>query len=90
MSARPAGPGSLVVRQWTGREIRALRLALRLTVEEFAAHLGVAARTVSKWNTRPGLVTVPELQRAPDTVLDGAPAHARERFALALTAGEQA
>ena len=34
---------------WTGREARALRGALRLSVRAFAEHLGVAARTVSKW-----------------------------------------
>ena len=37
------------VRLWTGREARALRAALRLSVRAFAEHLGVAARTVSKW-----------------------------------------
>ena len=77
--ARPADLGSLVVVQWTGREI----CALRMTNEEFAARLGVAAWTVAKWNTYPGHVTVPELQRALDTVLDIAPAPARQRFTLA-------
>ena len=88
MPARPAGAGTPIVTQWTGREIRALRLALRMTNEEFAEGLGVAVQTVSKWNTHPGHATVPELQRALDTLLDQAPTPARERFTLALTAGE--
>jgi DNA-binding transcriptional regulator YiaG len=75
--------------RWSGREIRALRLALRMTIEEFAGHLGVHPRTVGKWNTHPDHVTVPELQRALDTVLAHAATPARQRFALALTAAER-
>jgi len=37
------------VRRWTGRETTALRTALRLSLRDFAEHLGVGARTVSKW-----------------------------------------
>ena len=35
--------------RWTGHEARALRLSLRLSVRAFAEHLGIAARTISKW-----------------------------------------
>jgi hypothetical protein len=84
--AVPAGPGSQVITQWTGRDIR----ALRMTNEEFAEHLGIAPRTLSNWNTHPHHVRVPELYRALDTALDRVPAPARERFALALTVGERA
>jgi len=80
--AAPTGLGSPVVMQWTGREIR----ALRMTNERFVERLGVGARAVSKWNTHPGHVVPPELQRAMDTVLESAPAPAWERFALILTA----
>ncbi len=59
-----------------------------MTIEEFAGHLGVHPRTVGKWNTHPDHVTVPGLQRALDTALAQAPAPARQRFSLALTAGE--
>ncbi len=38
-----------MVRRWTGHESRALRQAMRLSVRDFAAKLGVAARTVTKW-----------------------------------------
>ena len=37
-----------VVGQWTGQEASALRQALRLTIRDFAEHLGVAERTVAK------------------------------------------
>lgn len=83
-------PGCLVITQWTGREARALRLALRMTYIEFAAYLGVGERTVAYWHTRPWIVPVPELQRVLDTVLDRAPAPARERLAATLAAGEVA
>lgn len=82
--AAPAGPESPVVTRWSGREASALRRALRMTNVEFAAHLGVAERTVVYWNTRDGRVLVPELQRALDTVLAHAAAPARQRFTLAL------
>ena len=34
---------------WSGREVRALRQARRMSVREFAAHLGISDRMVSKW-----------------------------------------
>lgn len=78
------------MQQWTGRDICTLRLALRMTNGEFAEHLGVAPRTVSKWNTHQHHVTVPELRRAQDTDLDRATGPAWERLAPVLTAGERA
>ncbi|HEY3954617.1 MAG TPA: hypothetical protein VGM53_14685 [Streptosporangiaceae bacterium] len=76
-----------VVDVWTGRRASALRAALRMTIEEFAAHLGVAARTVAYWNTRPAVVPKPELQRALDTMLASAGADERARFGLLAIAG---
>jgi transcriptional regulator with XRE-family HTH domain len=69
------------VRIWTGREAAALRTAMRLSVRAFAEHLGVAVRTVSKWEklgaaTRPH----PDTQAILDTALDLAPEPARIRF----------
>jgi transcriptional regulator with XRE-family HTH domain len=69
------------VRIWTGREAAALRTALRFSVRAFAEHLGVAVRTVSKWEklgaaTRPH----PDTQAILDTALDLAPEPARIRF----------
>lgn len=73
------------VRVWTGREARALRGALRLSVRAFGEHLGVAPRTVSKWehlgeHTRPH----PDTQAILDTALERAGAGARLRFQLLL------
>ncbi|MFJ4649862.1 tetratricopeptide repeat protein [Nocardia sp. NPDC088792] len=41
----------MAVQQWTSREIRALRQALRMSVRQFADHLGVSPRLVSKWES---------------------------------------
>ena len=59
------------VHSWTGREARALRQASRQSVRGFAEHLGVAPRTVSKWEqlgqaTRPH----PDTQAILDTALE--------------------
>lgn len=76
------------VQVWTGREARALRGALRLSVRAFAEHLGVAPRTVSKWEhfgeaTRPQ----PDTQAILDTALSQASPDVRLRF-QALLDGE--
>jgi transcriptional regulator with XRE-family HTH domain len=73
------------VRVWTGREARALRGALRLSVRGFGEHLGVAPRTVSKWEhlgeaTRPH----PDTQAILDTALDRADSGVQLRFRLLL------
>lgn len=69
------------VGQWSGQQTRALRVALRLTVREFAEQLGVSPRTVSKWEAAgAGHLPRPELQAALDTVLARATDPVRERF----------
>lgn len=73
------------VRLWTGREARVLRGALRLSVRAFAEHLGVAPRTVSKWEqlgeaTRPH----PDTQAILDTALDRASTDVQLRFQMML------
>ena len=66
---------------WTGYEARALRLALRFSVRAFAEHLGVAIRTVSKWEAAGSLRQPrPDMQAALDTVLAQASPEARARF----------
>ncbi|MGF1647352.1 MAG: helix-turn-helix domain-containing protein [Kineosporiaceae bacterium] len=70
-----------VVRQWTGHETRLLRRAPRMTIAEFAEHLGVTTRAVDKWEARRASITPrPELQRALDTVLAGADPAVRARL----------
>ena len=60
----------VVIGLWTGREARALRLGLRMTIETFGEHLGVAARTVAKWEAQgSGIVPVPTIQEVLDTAL---------------------
>jgi tetratricopeptide (TPR) repeat protein len=74
------------VRLWTGREARALRRALRLSVRAFAQdELGVAVRTVSNWE-KLGETTVPrpDTQAILDTALERASAAQQMRFQLLL------
>ena len=77
------------VRQWSGREARALRRALRLSVRAFAEHLGVAVRTVTKWESL-GAETSPrpDTQAILDTALSRADADAKLRFELLLSGGD--
>ncbi|MFI2184801.1 hypothetical protein [Streptomyces sioyaensis] len=57
------------VHHWTGLEARALRLALRLSVRAFAQHLGVAIRTISKWEK---LLAATEPRQDTQAILDTA------------------
>lgn len=59
-----------LVTLWTGREIKALREAARMTTIEFAAKLGVSDRIVTSWETG-GIESVPRMvnQAALDTML---------------------
>jgi transcriptional regulator with XRE-family HTH domain len=75
------------VRRWSGFESRALRQALRLSVREFADHLGASARTVSNWEADGRRIQPrPVWQAALDTALRQATDEARARFELLLTA----
>ncbi|HET9141313.1 helix-turn-helix domain-containing protein [Actinophytocola sp.] len=73
------------VGRWTGRETRALRVALRLSVRAFAERLGVAARTVSKWE-KGGERTIPwpDTQAILDTCLSQASGEVRARLSALL------
>ena len=39
---------TITVQRWTGREIRALREAKRMSIREFAGPLGVSERMISR------------------------------------------
>jgi transcriptional regulator with XRE-family HTH domain len=79
--------GMATVGQWSGRETRMLRLALRATVRDFAEDLGVSPRTVSKWEAGgAGHTPRPELQAALDTALARASDEQRARFEAASRA----
>jgi transcriptional regulator with XRE-family HTH domain len=77
----PAQPTQPSVFRWTGIEIRMLRLAMRMSVREFSAHLGVSDRMVSKWEAG-GASIVPRHinQAALDTCLARAAAEVQARF----------
>lgn len=51
-----------VVEVWSGRHACMLQAALRLTNEAFAAHLGVAVRTVAAWHADPAVIPRTEMQ----------------------------
>lgn len=82
--SREGGEVASVVR-WSGREAKALRAALRLSVRDFAAALGIGARTVTKWESL-GEATVPRphMQAVLDTTLSRADTEARMRFEMLL------
>lgn len=66
---------------WTGQDARWLREALRMPQRDFAAHLGVADRTVTQWEERGSDITPrAEMQRALDTALARADEAIRARF----------
>jgi hypothetical protein len=70
---------------WTGREIRALRQARRMSVRNFATHLGVSERVITKWETA-GVSARPQPinQQALDTSLAMAGEDAITRFTQLL------
>ncbi|MEU8569144.1 hypothetical protein AB0C51_12415 [Streptomyces pathocidini] len=74
------------VQQWTGHEASALRAALRMSMRAFAEHLGVALRTVAKWEKLgPDTVPRPDTQAILDTALARADASTRGRFEALLS-----
>ncbi|WTD64881.1 helix-turn-helix domain-containing protein [Micromonospora sp. NBC_01638] len=74
------------VQAWTGRETRALRQALRMSIRDFAENLGVSERTVSKWEAGQDAVRPrPEMQAALDTALSRAGSQAADRFVAATS-----
>ncbi|MFD7447942.1 helix-turn-helix domain-containing protein [Kitasatospora sp. NPDC059827] len=74
------------VHEWTGLEAAALRKALRLSVRGFAQRLGVAERTISKWEAL-GAATHPrpDTQAILDTALSQADAAVHLRFETELS-----
>lgn len=66
--------------EWTGNSACALQAALRLSNEGFAAHLGIAVRTVAFWHQKPATRPRSEMQQLLDTALEHASDEARARF----------
>lgn len=70
-----------MIGQWSGREARVLRSAMRMSIREFAAHLGVHERLVSKWEAGGSRVHPrPVNQAALDTCLARSDEVVRARF----------
>jgi hypothetical protein len=78
-----------VVASWTGARADALRQALRMTIEGFAGHLGVATRTAAYWRAQPDMPVRPVTQQILDVALARAPEQARAQFALLLAERER-
>ncbi|HZM83132.1 MAG TPA: NB-ARC domain-containing protein [Candidatus Limnocylindrales bacterium] len=78
------------VQRWSGREARALREAMRMSVRTFASFLGVSGRTISFWEEGGSAkFPSPDSQALLDTALARATAEDRERFRQALAADQQ-
>jgi transcriptional regulator with XRE-family HTH domain len=74
------------VGEWTGAEVRLLRVARRMSVREFAHHLGVSDRMVSKWESGgDGIRPRPVNQAALDESLRQSTPLERSRFDAALS-----
>lgn len=71
-----------VVGEWNGGLVRALRMALRMTMEELAGKLDMSTRVVGKWEASPELVPTLATQQLLDVVLERATEGQRARFAL--------
>jgi transcriptional regulator with XRE-family HTH domain len=71
------------IQRWTGVEIKALRQAMRMSVRAVAAHLGVNARTVNKWEARGRDITLrPHTQDMLDAALRLADEEVQARLEL--------
>jgi transcriptional regulator with XRE-family HTH domain/tetratricopeptide (TPR) repeat protein len=71
------------IQKWTGREARALREALRMSIRDFAARLGISDRAVSKWEAGgSAMIPRPDSQALLDTTLETASRDVRARFEL--------
>ncbi|SHL23292.1 helix-turn-helix domain-containing protein [Actinacidiphila paucisporea] len=72
----------VTVQTWTGREARLLRAAMRMSIRDFAAHLGVSDRVISKWEAGGENYTPrPDSQAVLDTALARSSGEIRARFA---------
>jgi DNA-binding transcriptional regulator YiaG/tetratricopeptide (TPR) repeat protein len=71
------------IRVWSGRETRLLREAMRLSIRDFAAMLGINERLISKWEAGGSAVHPrPANQQVLDTALAGGDDSVHERFWL--------
>jgi len=76
-----------VVDSWTGATADALRLAFRMTIEDYAGKLGLSPRAVAYWRERPDMVQRPLGQQILDDALERAPEAVKARFAVLIDKG---
>ena len=75
----------MIIQQWTGREAKMLRLAMRMSIDTFADHLGLSSRAINKWEARgPTLTPRHDMQAILDTALAQTTQEQRERFNACL------
>jgi transcriptional regulator with XRE-family HTH domain len=74
-----------VVSTWTGQLAGTLRVAWRLTIEDFAGKLGISVRTISKWEADQAFVPPLSMQQILDAALEQAPSPVKTRFGLLRT-----
>lgn len=76
------------VQLWTGAETKALRQAMWLSIRAFAAHLGVDARSVNKWEARGRSITLrPDTQSLVDTAFGQASDDVKIRITQTMHSG---
>jgi len=73
-----------MVNGWTGRDACALQAALRLSHQQFAAHLRIGLRTVGDWHEKPDSRPQAKMQQILDNALAQAALAVRERFAVLI------
>lgn len=79
------------IRIWSGREIRALREASRMSQRDFAARLGISERMVAKWEAGGDKINPrPVNQSALDSTLAAASPDVQARFEELLNLARQA
>lgn len=79
-----------VVTSWNGAKASALRVALRLTVDELATRIGSSPRGVARWEREPDLVPGMASQRDLDHMLSKAEPDEQARFFLIIEERRQA
>ncbi|RFS40964.1 hypothetical protein D0Q02_30095 [Micromonospora craniellae] len=74
-----------MVARWSGREAKALREAMRMSLRQFGGYLGVAVNSISTWERRGADSQLRfETQQMLDTALSSLDVAAQRRFQLAL------
>lgn len=74
-----------VIGTWTGKSACLLQQAMRMTHEEFAEHLGVSDRTITRWHSAPEKpIHRSETQQILDTAYEQAGEAVQRRFALLM------